>query len=293
MFVINHRLADGNYFKVVLDVVEISKLSLHEETVSSALRRLVSLFKKSRFLAHPVIVDQNSLVVLDGMHRVTALKELGYKYIVAALVDYLHPSIKVYNWYRTFTSLGKSGETIYLRLKATFRDVEYHDPKVDREYIVNGVKNGEYSLGLLFADGSSITVDSSGSIINDYRLVSLFDHLIQDLGASIGYYAEEEALEALHKGSVEAVEVTPPLKKKDIIDVAVSGKVFPPKTTRHVIPVRPLYINYPLKYLKNSVSRDVARKILGKMLSSRLIVKIKGQVKIDRFYEEDYLYVFI
>jgi hypothetical protein len=80
-----------------------------------------------------------------------------------------------------------------------------------------------------------------------------------------------------------------------VVQVATRNEVFPPKTTRHVIPVRPLFINVPLRLLlaegpgKNEQEKN---QILDALLRQRRLVKVRGHTTLDRFYEEDYLYLF-
>lgn len=46
----------------------------------------------------PVLVDRNSFVILDGHHRVLALKRLGCGVIPSYLVDYRDPGVEVTVW---------------------------------------------------------------------------------------------------------------------------------------------------------------------------------------------------
>ena len=87
-----------------LKIVDINSLFLHEEIIPEMLEKLAKEIRTDEVLRHPVIVDENSFVVLDGMHRVAALKMLNCKRIPACLVDYKDSSITVGAWYRTITS---------------------------------------------------------------------------------------------------------------------------------------------------------------------------------------------
>jgi hypothetical protein len=49
-------------------------------------------------LKRSIAVDENSNVVLDGHHRLRALKELGYTKIPVKFVDYNLPEIIVHAW---------------------------------------------------------------------------------------------------------------------------------------------------------------------------------------------------
>lgn len=55
-----------------LSLVDIDKLHIHEEVIPTLVDHLAESIVKDGVLRHPVMVDRNSLVVLDGMHRVVA-----------------------------------------------------------------------------------------------------------------------------------------------------------------------------------------------------------------------------
>jgi ParB-like chromosome segregation protein Spo0J len=77
-------------------LIEINKLKPHEAVNSQHLRKLVSEIKKEGKLKNPVVVDKKSLVVLDGHHRLEALKILGCRKIPVFLVNYKSKEIRVY-----------------------------------------------------------------------------------------------------------------------------------------------------------------------------------------------------
>ena len=102
-------------FEMGLEIVELQKILPHEEIIPELLEKLICDIRRDGVIKHPVIVDENSLVVLDGNHRTEALKRLGYSYIPACIVDYKSPLIEVRCWYRTieggdYSSLAKAIE---------------------------------------------------------------------------------------------------------------------------------------------------------------------------------------
>jgi hypothetical protein len=57
-----------------LAFVDIDELILHEEVIPSLLDSVVSELRATGMLLHPVVVSSQHLMVLDGNHRVEALK---------------------------------------------------------------------------------------------------------------------------------------------------------------------------------------------------------------------------
>lgn len=81
-----------------LELVRIDQLRAHEETIEERLRRLKAEILADGVVKVPILVDTKTMVILDGHHRVRALKELGMRLVPAALVDYDSDCIKVLSW---------------------------------------------------------------------------------------------------------------------------------------------------------------------------------------------------
>ena len=77
-------------------LVNIDKLKCHEEVVEEHVEILRRQMMEDGRLKRPIIVDKNSLVILDGHHRFTALKRMGYKKIPVQVVDYNSQDVRVY-----------------------------------------------------------------------------------------------------------------------------------------------------------------------------------------------------
>jgi hypothetical protein len=72
-------------YKVVL--LPIEKLKPHEKGSPLYLEMLKKEILRDGVLKHPIIADEKTNVILDGMHRWLALKSLGYTQIPVLLVD--------------------------------------------------------------------------------------------------------------------------------------------------------------------------------------------------------------
>jgi len=90
----------------------------------------------------------------------------------------------------------------------------------------------------------------------------------------------------------EAVVWTPRLSKKAVIASAKKKQIFAPKTTRHVIPARPLNVNVPGFWLKENVSLEEINQRFETFLQTKQVRRFgPGQVIDGRYYEEE-LFVF-
>ncbi|HUV46669.1 MAG TPA: ParB N-terminal domain-containing protein [Candidatus Bathyarchaeia archaeon] len=82
--------------KKKITLLLINKLKTHEAVCQRRVLELMGQIKKEGYLKNPVVVDKETLVLLDGHHRLAALKKIGVKRIPAFLIDYKNSKVKVY-----------------------------------------------------------------------------------------------------------------------------------------------------------------------------------------------------
>ncbi len=263
-----------------IEIVELDKLFLHEETVPKYITRLKKSILRNKVLSNPIIIDKNSYVVLDGTHRVQCFRELGYNYIVAALVDYSDPRVLLKNWYRVIR--GRVNEIIRIAIWSGFSRTDI-DP--------NNLYAEARDKIILLIDGETFAYSRGENIYGLYQKLREFEQMLGAHQVDIEYVHEEEALKTYEEGGI--IVVTPSITKEDIIYYATRGLVFPPKTTRHIFPIRPMLIDFPVDLLVGDYDLPVINRILAEYLRPKQRVKIHGKTTIDRFYEEDYLIFFI
>jgi len=79
-------------------VVEIGRLRGHERIRPALLEQLMEQIRKDGYLRRPVLVADGELVILDGHHRVEALRALGARMIPAYLIDYFSDIVRLSTW---------------------------------------------------------------------------------------------------------------------------------------------------------------------------------------------------
>ncbi len=70
------------------EFIPLSDLLPHERTDPKRKKEVMRLLVTDGIIRKPILVDGNTLVVLDGHHRVACLKELRCRLVPALLVDY-------------------------------------------------------------------------------------------------------------------------------------------------------------------------------------------------------------
>ena len=80
----------------MLRIVPIGSLRPHEEIDSSHKEEIKQSLLKEGVQIEPILVEKEYSIILDGHHRVEALKELGFQKVLAYLVDY--KEVKLKSW---------------------------------------------------------------------------------------------------------------------------------------------------------------------------------------------------
>lgn len=80
------------------ELVPIEALHIHEQVVAHDVTRLVATLGESRIVREPVLVADGSFVILNGHHRVAALRALGARVVPAWVVDYEDARITLDRW---------------------------------------------------------------------------------------------------------------------------------------------------------------------------------------------------
>lgn len=270
-------------FTFQIKLVELSKLHIHEEIIPELLDSMVDEIKSNGVLKHPIIADTNNLVVLDGMHRVAALGKILCRSIPACLVNYDDSKVKVGCWYRTIC-----GNTSVGRILDTVRSLRVELIKVSKTD-AKRLLAGRRAVAALLMKNDCYAVHTKAKGIRDaYDWVGHIEKALATEGMEINYETELDAEEKVVAGDVDAAMMTPGVTKEEVLEAALSEKLFAHKTTRHVVPARPMYVDVPLKWLMAGKSIEEANKMLIEHLVKREMKRLpKGSVFEGRRYEEE------
>ena len=78
-------------------LVPVRDLKTHEEAEPDRVRRVMKQMRSTRVVKKAIVVDSKSKVVLDGVHRLSALKSLGAVRVPAWLIDYSDDGVLVFS----------------------------------------------------------------------------------------------------------------------------------------------------------------------------------------------------
>jgi hypothetical protein len=265
---------------------ELGRLHIHEEIIPVKMRELVDKMPGDGVFIHPIIVDSGSLVVLDGMHRVAAAKDIGFRYIPVCLVDYGNPHIHIGCWYRMFKDLSGASEA-----KEALREAGLSPVEKTYDQAHEMVESREAVTALFSRSWSFAALGTAEDIKGRYAAIKRVENLLQARGHNMGYSTDRDAPARIASGEYSTELMTPTVTKREVVETALAGKVFSQKTTRHIIPARPMNVNVPIAWLCGDMSLEEMNTRLRDHLASRRIDKLPPGQILDRRYDEE-LYIF-
>ena len=227
---------------VEVDLRPIGSVLPHEETITDLSSRLSDRIQADGFQRDPIIVDRENHVVLDGMHRLRALKDLGARHILCHLVDYSSPEIRLERWARLLK--GAKRESLVEILKSS-----RIDRRVSLKEAIELVDGRSPPVSVLTSGSCFVASSRFRSLAVSFELVRRLDEASRAMGLKQDFI-EEELVETAIPNPGNVVILAPRVKKNEVIEAAKSGKLFPHKSTMHVIGLRTVGVNYPLSELQ-------------------------------------------
>ncbi len=268
-----------------LALEELGKLHIHEEIIPERVDELVTRLDADGAFIHPIIVDRASLVVLDGMHRVAAAEEMDLRLIPVCLVDYSNPGIRIGCWYRMFKGLS------FAEAKGVLSAYGMRGEPRPYSEAVSLVESREAVTALFSRSACMVARRDVGGIRERYAVIRGAEERLRVRGQRMGYSTDRDAPSTIASGEYGAGLVTPTVSKREVLENALAGRLFAQKTTRHVIPARPMNVDVPLTWLRGELTTDEANLLLVRNLTCRRVERLPPGQFLDRRYDEE-LYVF-
>jgi hypothetical protein len=254
-----------------LHVIPIDSVLLHEAIIPDKVQSLASIIESDGVQKNPIIVsptkDREHYIVIDGIHRAEALRELGCVSVVASLVDYADTSIELSGWSQVFFSVERD-ELLSIIKKVCGREPEQRDfwdaahaLATRRAYFGCAFRKGE---GAFLFPCNEFSVEQ-WAVFDRALMAEIRDREIDHRPVSDDYcldvFERDEDIACLCR--------RPVISKEEVVRMALARTPLPSDTTRHIIPNRPLGLNTPLGLLKAHVPMDVANSIIEAEVQNR------------------------
>ncbi len=280
--------------RLKLEVVPLTSLLQHEETLPPTVETLIWDFNNLANLQNPVIVDENH-IVLDGNHRTYVFRKLGFRHIPVCKLDYFDERACILKyWFRLISPCrGKElleGAVAELGGALTrWPDRRSLRRALERNPLHLGAQQGAFHASIRFP------AEQVYDAVSSYSMLSrLQDLLVREEGRLeyIPCQSVEDAGFCCRLQERDLVIWTPHITKQMVVEAARQQKVFAPKTTRHLIPARPLNVNIPLAWFREKMSLEAVNQRFSDYLRKKKVRRFgPGQIVEGRYYEEE-LFVF-
>ena len=239
----------------ILAVKPVSILRPHEETIPEHVRGLTAEMKRDGVQRDPIIIDQDTATVLDGMHRLAAFLALEIENAVCCSVEYSSKSVSIGRWARVYTvpnrdsaeeALGRAGMTRRVTLARAF----------------DALDGKEAGLAVLTSNAAYLPgerMELDGAI----DAIEGFDRRSEALGWGRKFVPEDD-IDVPLQSDRNLVVLVRKLGKDDVVAAGRSGKLFPCKTSMHLIDPRPVAVNFPLAGLNGATTAGLREALAGR-----------------------------
>jgi hypothetical protein len=232
-----------------LHLVPIYDIRPHERSVNILKEELKNQLLNDGVLRDPILADYKRGLVIDGTHRILALREIGVDYIVIQHIDYLDDGLKLYRWFRIYDKPDKDIIEILKNVKGT-KEFDIRD--LDR-----------YSMYIVYNGKTYIILDDAE--LED--IVENIETLTEKFSTQYNmkpYYISEDELDNIDIKKFEGILIGyRVIDKSEVLDVHSKHVLLHNKATRHVPPYRIININIPLKLLSKDYLYDAIEYIKG------------------------------
>jgi hypothetical protein len=232
-----------------LRIIPLDRCVLHEQTDDERVARLVARIKVEETLRNPPILGRHpsidTLIVLDGATRVTALQALDAPHILAQVVDYEDDAIELHTWSHVLSGVAFDDLEQELAHETLIRE-----QRCDAQAAEAALHRRETLAYLASRDGRCIALGTSDDIVSQAAaLRRLFAAYAGR--ATVVRVAPSEWRARLSASTADVAVVFPVHTKSDLVALAQTGAVLPAGITRHIIPGRALRVNAPLRLLRD------------------------------------------
>ncbi len=243
------QVLEGRFEKI-----PINKLKPHEEILESRLPEIIAAIKEGKLSNGTILVSYPHYIILDGHHRVAALRKLGAKKIPAYVTRYVdNHNIQVGTWYPTMQwsfSWDWALEELKSNLGVTPIEIKLSRYRLEQEL----QEQEEIKNYFIFIPWKTINLPSVQGYVIPVAQRKVID-VLKDLGGRIDFLPtlENAITTATERKTFFLARRTP--NKSDVIKAALSKKLFAPKTTRHILLQEIPKRNLDLTQLIRKISR--------------------------------------
>jgi ParB-like chromosome segregation protein Spo0J len=256
-----------------LRVVSLADVYVHEGVVERWVERIADFVQHDGTMKNPIVVAEaevdgsHNYVVLDGMHRVQALQSLGAPDILVYVSDYWSEDVRLESWDAVLLDrvdldavfaavAGEQIEVVPVSGEAEARARVY-----GRELAMALVARDGPTLGLRVRPSDEPAIEI---IVRSLRAV---EDALDLAGVRAVYTPSSRSLADFATQPSESLFLRPRFSKQEVLERTLAGRLFPRKSTRFLVPERPLRVDFHLTVLKAALSLEAKNQLLADHLN--------------------------
>lgn len=261
----------------LLRIVSSDTVVPHEKEDPLRARRLAEQIERDEVLKDPPIVAEmegGRFVVLDGVSRVFALRQLGCRDILVQIVDYFDPALQLDTW----AHLICADQEVILRRIEGLAGVKVK--KMEPERAQSLLEEKEILCGLIFRGDDAYGIRRVGTLESQIALLNQIVDLYEQETEIHRVIVQSMKLLPWDRREATAIVIFPRYTPSEIIEIAAKNLLLPPGVTRHLIPARALRLNIELESLRSADSLEDKNRRLTEFITWKIR---NGRI---RFYPE-------
>lgn len=264
-----------------LRVIPIDALLMHEQPDEDRWKPIRARIECEGLLKHPPIAarDHGSAthVLLDGVNRVEALRNLGARWLMIQEVDLEDDGLVLSTWHHVVEGLAPDDLISRIgRIAAVSKAEAGFTPDGDFEPAFDD----DTVCLVMCRDRSAFAVNAPANPRQRLDVVSGVVDIVH--GASNRDRVSYTNLVDLekHYAGFAGLVCYRAFAKHDVLALSLEGKRFPSGVTRFSVPKRALYFDLPLAFLRGAGSVETKQRDLDDLIGQRI------RAKKIRFYVE-------
>ncbi|MFQ6104562.1 MAG: ParB N-terminal domain-containing protein [Candidatus Glassbacteria bacterium] len=246
-----------------IKIIHASDALISEGIIPERARDLSTLIDYDGVQSDPIVVAEtgSKYIVLDGMHRVEALRVLGCRDILVYLVNYADEHIILGSWDAIIKK--KQGLKDLIENFSKSKGLEFRQHHGDVRELLYG---RHCYFGFKSHEGRTTAVTrGKKQVLGLDEIITTLEEceeLFDEKGITLTYLADTLSEATFRHAEDSLLMIRPRFTKEEVVSRTLSGKLFPRKTTRHIIPSRPLKVNVKISLLSENIDISIKNRLL-------------------------------
>lgn len=267
-----------------LRFLPVEALMPHERADPQRLAPLVERLKGEAVLHNPPIVTplaaaggkDERYVVLDGANRASAARVAGFPHIVAQVVRYEEPDVRLLTWHHALTAFPKQE---FEGACSRAQGLQCHPESLLHARAM--LARREVLAYASYPDGGVTAFHGGRDLHERNDLLNAIVDLYRDRHRFFRTTTDSLEVARVRHPEVSALVVFPHFDPSEVLELATGGSLLPAGITRHLVRWRALRLNVPVAKLADTAT-PVEQK--DQWLQEWLMEKLARRQA--RFYEE-------